>query len=374
MKFSDIYGQTDVKRRLIQSVQEGRVPHAQIICGPEGSEKLELALAFAQYVNCTNRTETDSCGVCPSCRKFAALVHPDLHFAYPIVKTGDKNVVCSDFATEWRDMILHHSPFSLNAWLDFIGAENKQGVIYAGESEEIIGALSQKSFEADTKVMIIWLPEKMNPTCANKLLKVIEEPVGKTLFLLVSDNPDAVLGTIQSRTQRVQVPPLTSADVLGYLAAAHPELTEEQRTDVAHVAGGNLLAAEDALSASSDNKEYFDLFVELMRAAYARKTKQLLEWTNKVVPLGRKRHSAFIDYMSRMVRESFIFNMKQPPLNFMTGYEQNFSLRFSPFVNERNVMGLSNELQLAARDVERNVQPKMIFFDFALKVTMLLKL
>ena len=373
MQFKDIYGQEAVKERLLKSVREGRIPHAQLICGPQGTQKLALALAFAQYVNCKNRTETDSCGICPSCKKISALIHPDLHFAYPIVKKGDKDTTCSEYAAEWREMVTKHSPFTLSQWLDFIGAENKQAVIYANESEEINNTLSQKAYEGGYKTMVIWLPEKMHVVCANKLLKTIEEPLGKTLFLLVSNNAEEVLGTILSRTQRIPVAPLCEEDIRHFLQDRHPNLDQQAVSDAAHLGNGSLTDAEGSLTGSSDNREYLELFKKVMRASYARNAKQMKEWTEEISGIGRKRHISFLEYAQRMIRESFISNLKNPALNYMTKEEGEFVSKFGPFVNERNIAGLTRELQLAQRDIEQNTQAKLVFFDLALKMTMLIK-
>ena len=373
MQFKDIYGQEAVKERLLKSVREGRIPHAQLICGPQGTQKLALALAFAQYVNCKNRTETDSCGICPSCKKISALIHPDLHFAYPIVKKGDKDTTCSEYAAEWREMVTKHSPFTLSQWLDFIGAENKQAVIYANESEEINNTLSQKAYEGGYKTMVIWLPEKMHVVCANKLLKTIEEPLGKTLFLLVSNNAEEVLGTILSRTQRIPVAPLGEEDIRHFLQDRHPNLDQQTVSDAAHLGNGSLTDAEGSLTGSSDNREYLELFKKVMRASYARNAKQMKEWTEEISGIGRKRHISFLEYAQRMIRESFISNLKNPALNYMTKDESEFVSKFGPFVNERNIAGLARELQLAQRDIEQNTQAKLVFFDLALKMTMLIK-
>lgn len=373
VQFKDIYGQEAVKARLLKQVREEKVPHAQLICGPQGSQKLAIALAFAQYVNCKNRTDTDSCGVCPSCKKIAGLIHPDLHFAYPVVKKGDKEVTCSDYIKEWREMVTKHHPFSIDQWLDFIGADNKQGMIYANESEEITNVLAQKSYEGGYKIMIIWLPEKMHEACANKLLKVIEEPLGKTLFLLVSNKPEEVLGTILSRSQRIPVPPTDEESVRQFIRDRYPQLDAQAVTDAAHLAKGSLIEAEGTVSGSTDNKEYFELFVKVMRASYARNAKQMKEWSEDMHALGRKRQISFLEYAQRMLRESFISNLGCAELNYMTGYEQAFVQKFGPFVNERNIAGLTQELQLAQRDIEQNTQAKLVFFDLALKMIMLIK-
>ena len=373
MQFKDIYGQEAVKERLIKSVREGRVPHAQLICGPQGTQKLSLALAFAQYVNCKNRTDTDSCGTCPSCKKMSALIHPDLHFAYPIVKKGDKETSCSEYAAEWREMVTKHSPFTLSQWLDFIGAENRQGIIYANESEEINNTLSQKAYEGGYKTMVIWLPEKMHVVCANKLLKIIEEPLGKTLFLLVSNNAEEVLGTILSRTQRIPVPPLREEDIRHFLQDRYPTLDHQLVNDAAHLGNGSLIEAVGSVTGSSDNREYLELFKKVMRASYSRNAKQMKEWAEEIAAIGRKRHISFLEYAQRMIRESFISNLRNPELNYMTKEESEFVAKFGPFVNERNIAGLAQELQLAQRDIEQNTQAKLVFFDLALKMTMLIK-
>ena len=373
MQFKDIYGQEAVKQRLIKSVQENHMPHAQLFCGPQGAQKLALALAYAQYANCTNRTGDDSCGECPSCKKMATLMHPDLHFAFPIAKQDSKPSVCADYLKEWREMVTHHYPFTQEQWLDQIGAGNKQGMIYANESDEIIRALSSKSFEAAYKMMIIWLPETLNITCANKLLKEIEEPQGPTLFLLVSNSPDNVLGTIVSRTQRIEIPALDDESVYRFLKDRNPVATDEQIREVMKVAKGNLITAEGLLTGEADSQIYFDLFVKVMRAAYQRSSIKLMEWTKEVVDLGRKRQSLFLEYSQRMLRESFISNLKIPELNHMTDYETKFVAKFGPFINERNVAGLMDELGKAQRDIEQNVKDTMVFYDLALKITMFIK-
>lgn len=191
MFFKDIVGQSEVKERLVTSARKGLIPHAQLFCGPEGVGKFPLALAYAQYLNCENPTDNDSCGKCASCVKYAHLTHPDLHFVFPIVKkAAKKKEVCDDYIADWREFVKQHNYyFNLTQWLDHIDAENSQGLIYAKESEEILRKLSLRIYEAKYKIMIIWLPEKMHESCANKLLKIIEEPTDNTIFLLVSDTP-----------------------------------------------------------------------------------------------------------------------------------------------------------------------------------------
>ena len=213
MLFREIIGQEEVKQQLRQSVREGRIPHAQLFAGVSGIGKLQLALAYAQYVNCPHRTEEDSCGECPTCRQYHNLQHPDLHFAFPIVKT-DSADTCNAFMDTWRSMILNQPYFDLDDWYKALGVETKQGMIYEKESSEILRKLSLKPFGDGYKVMIIWQPEKMNPTCANKLLKILEEPPARTLFIMVSEHPEQLLSTIQSRVQTIRVPRLKEAEIV----------------------------------------------------------------------------------------------------------------------------------------------------------------
>ena len=206
MFFKDVIGQEEAKQRLIAEVKEGRIPHAQLICGPEGTGKLPLAIAYARYICCENRGEQDACGICPTCVKFNKLIHPDLHFVFPVIKKkAGKDTVCDDFIADWRNFVLQNPYFNLNHWLKEMGAENQQAQIFVKESDEIVRKLSLKSSQGGYKIMIIWLPEKMNVECSNKLLKLLEEPPAMTVFLLVSEEPDAILQTIQSRTQRFNI-------------------------------------------------------------------------------------------------------------------------------------------------------------------------
>jgi len=220
MFFKDVIGQEEVKKRLIRSVTDERISHAQLFSGPEGTGKLALAIAYAQYISCHNRTETDSCGTCPSCHKYQKLAHPDLHFVFPVFNSPKiKNPVSDDFLKEWRELIHKNPYFNLGQWLSFIDAGNAQGLIYERESDSIYKKLNLKSFEAEFKVMIIWLPEKMHISCSNKLLKLIEEPPNKTLFLLVTENEEAVISTIRSRAQLVKIPFIDAASIKNALSS-----------------------------------------------------------------------------------------------------------------------------------------------------------
>ncbi len=373
MYFKDIVGQSGVKERLIKSAREGFIPHAQLLCGPEGVGKLPLALAYAQYLNCENPLETDSCGMCPSCKKYDNLAHPDLHFVFPIVKkAAKKKEVCDDYIVEWREMFESTPYFSYHQWLTNIEAENSQGVIYAKESEEIVRKLSLKIYEAKFKVMVVWLPEKMHEACANKLLKIIEEPTPNTVFLLVSDAPDMIIGTIQSRSQRINIPAIEKAVIEKELIAKY-NINEVDAENIAHLSRGSFVKALETISLDEENKYFFELFVNMMRSSYARNIKSIKAIAADLAGIGRERQKSYLMYSQKMIREYFVSNLQQPDIVYLNNSENAFGVRFAPFINERNIMDFMQELSLAEMHIEQNVNARMVFFDLCLKVTMLLK-
>jgi len=328
MSFDQIIGQEEAKQRLSAELEQGRVPHALMLAGPEGCGALPLAIAFAQRL----------LGNTPMAE---ALSHPDLHFAFPIYKKygSQKPTYCNDFLKEWRQLCLTTPYFGLAEWMEACGAENQQLLIYGDESDAISHKLSLKSSQGGYKVAIIWLAEKMNATCANKLLKLLEEPPSQTVFLLVCEKPEELLSTIRSRTQIIELPPL-------------PERTIQH----------------------ADTPLFFELFVQLMRLSYARKVKEMKQWADSLASMGRERQKNFLMYAQQMLRENFIYNFhRQEQLNRMSADESQFAVRFAPFINERNVIGIMDELSLAARDIEANAAPKIVFFDFALKMIVLIK-
>ena len=374
MFFKDIVGQSEVKERLVTSARKGFIPHAQLFCGPEGVGKFPLALAYAQYLNCENPTNNDSCGKCASCVKYAHLTHPDLHFVFPIVKkAAKKKEVCDDYIADWREFVKQHNYyFNLTQWLDHIDAENSQGLIYAKESEEILRKLSLRIYEAKYKIMIIWLPEKMHESCANKLLKIIEEPTDNTIFLLVSDTPDNIITTIQSRCQRINVHGVAESDIVQALESEYNILPDDATT-VAHLSKGSYLKAVETISLNEEHKFFFNLFVQMMRASYARNIKEIKTIGNELAAIGRENQKSFLIYSQRMVREYFVSNLHQPEITYLAQDEANFGIRFAPFINERNIVGFMDELALAERHIEQNVNATMVFFDLCLKITMLIK-
>jgi len=371
--FKDIVGQHDVKKRLIESAKRGYIPHAQLFCGPEGIGKLLLAVAYAQYLNCENPSETDSCGACPSCVKYKNLAHPDLHFVFPIIKkAAKKKEVCDDYISEWREMLIEQPYFSFNQWLSHIDAENSQGIIYAKESEEIIRKLNLRIYESKYKVMIIWLPEKMHEHCANKLLKIIEEPTSDTLFLLIANAPDNIINTIQSRCQRVNIQGVEKGDLVEALSLKYG-IEKNVAGNIAHLSKGSFLKALEIISLDEEHKAFFNLFVEMMRASYARNIKLIKTIGNDLATIGREKQKNYLIYCQRMIREYFVTNLNQPEIVYLSADEDKFGVKFAPFINERNIEDFMMELALAERHVEQNVNAKMVFFDLCLKITMLLK-
>jgi DNA polymerase-3 subunit delta' len=371
MFFKDVIGQEEAKQRLIREAKEGKIAHARLFCGPEGIGKLPLAIAYARYLSCNNPGEKDACGICPSCIKFNKLAHPDLHFAFPVIKKKSKDTVSDDFITEWRELLSQTPYFNLNIWLEEMGAENQQAQIYVKESDEIIRKLSLKSSQGGYKIMIIWLPEKMNVECSNKLLKLLEEPPSQTIFLLVSEEPDMLLTTIQSRTQRFALYGIEEKYITERLQSQYG-LQERDAISIGHRSEGNFLKALESIHLNEENKLFFDLFVSLMRLSYQRKIREMKQWSETLAAMGRERQKHFLSYCQRLVRENFMFNFQDPSLIFMNEEEQNFSKRFAPYINEKNVMGIMDELSEAQRHIEQNVNARMVFFDFSLKMIVLL--
>ncbi len=373
MQFKDIIGQEAIKSRFIQTVNDDRVSHAQLIVGEKGVGKLAMAIAFAQYVSCQNKQSNDSCGTCSSCKKYQKLVHPDLHFVFPVVKgKGASNPVSDTYITNWRKQVLSNHYFDINDWYASLGVENAQGMIYSNESSDILKKLSLKTYESDYKIMIIWLPEKMHASCANKLLKLIEEPPTKTIFFLVSEEPDRIIQTIRSRTQVMKIPRIEKEDLSLALKSEY-NLSETEMTNLVRLAEGSYRKARILIKNSDENAFNFDRFVSIMRICYARNVLELMTWAEEISTIGRERQKSFLQYCLKMIRENFILNLKQDEMVFLNGEEMNFSQRFSPFINEENVWPIADELTKAYNDVERNGNAKIIFLDLSLRWVKLLR-
>ena len=374
--FGDIIGQQRVIEQLKRCVDENTLAHALLFTGPRGNGKLPLAIALAHYLLCRNRQAGDACGTCPTCAKVNKLIHSDLHFVFPVKKKksggSDSAPVSDDYIAEWREILLKNPYFTYDDWLDKLALDNQQPMIYDRESGDILQKLSMTSREGGWRVVIIWLPEKMKEVGSNKLLKIIEEPPQQTLFLLVSEEPGQIIPTILSRTQRVDIPRIAQQDIERALVARHG-LSQADAASVAAQSAGSWEMAEEMLSLSNDKAMLLDLFATLMRAAYARNIREMKCWSEQVAALGRERQKRLLSYCQRMIRENFIMNFKRSEMVALSPEEHNFSSRFSPFVNERNIFGIMEELSDAQRHIEQNVNAKMVFFDMALRMIVWIK-
>ena len=368
MKFSDVIGQEEIKQRLRRMVSEDRVPHAMMFCGPQGSGKMALAVAFASYLLCRDRTDGDSCGACRQCAMTGKLAHPDLHFSYPVIRpsgTGSEHKMLSDdFADEWRRMLSQGVYFTMDQWLAEMNAANQQALMGVGESDLLIRKLSLKSSQGGYKVVIIWLPERMNAECANKMLKLLEEPPAETVFVMVCEEPEKLIETIRSRAQRIDVRRIDDASIERALV--------ERRgidTDAAHrlarAANGSWLTALEELDVDNEKRQFLDLFISLMRLAYMRKIKDLRKWSETAAALGREKQRRMLAYFMRLVRENFMYNFHNPQLCYMTRDEENFARNFAPYINEANVIEMSELLNRAMRDIGQNANAKIVLFDMA---------
>jgi DNA polymerase III subunit delta' len=375
MDFSHIPGQKELIDRLIHSVREGRVSHAQLLCGPEGCGSLAVAMAYAKYISCENRSETDSCGTCKSCVKYEKMIHPDLHFVFPVIKNKKESEPVSDsYIEEWREFVRRSPYFTLNNWLDSIEVGNAQGLIFASEAGEIIKKLNLKAFESDFKIMIIWLPEKMHLSTANKLLKMIEEPPEKTLFLLVSEEPDKVIPTIISRCQMIKVPGFTSREIGNYLERKY-NCIEEKAQEIARVANGNIIRATELYENEDSSLQNLEKFKKLMRFAWKRDIISIISWSEEIAGTGREAQKNLISYSLRIMRENLMLTLDQMKndLVFLAGEEAVFSKNFHPFINQENIYQLTDEFNNAYSHIEANGNAKIIFLDLALKVTRLIR-
>jgi DNA polymerase-3 subunit delta' len=373
MQFQDVIGQHTIKQRLLQSFAEDRIPHAQLLVGPPGNGKLALALAFAQYINCSNKQNDDSCGVCSSCRKYAKLIHPDLHFTIPVIKTTSiDKPTSSDYMSKWRPYCLENPYPQYEKWMQLIADENKQGVIYVDEARDLMRKLNQKSYEAEYKVSIVWLPELMNITCANKILKILEEPPEKTIFILVSEAENKLLSTIRSRCQFIRVPKIADQDMQQALFDL-PEFDGANHTSIARLARGNYFLAIEMIRNDEARKFNFNQFALMMRNGYGRKLAEILSWSEEIATIGRVKQMGFLKYCGEFLRENFIFNLKEPELVYMDVQENEFSMKFSPFINERNVINLFREFEKAYTDISMNGNAKLIFTDLGFKVSKLIR-
>ena len=375
MNFAQIPGQTETKAKLIRSVREERVSHAQLFAGPEGCGGMALALAYARYISCENRTAIDSCGICKSCVKYEKMIHPDLHFVFPVIK-GKKatDPVSDNYIEEWREFVRKSPYFSINDWFDSIEVGNAQGMIFASEASEIIKKLSLKTFESEFKIMIIWLPEKMHQSTSNKLLKMIEEPPDKTLFLLVSEEPDKVISTILSRCQLIKIPSFSDVDIEKYLIQRYG-IPADKASDISRVSTGNIIRAIGLCENEDASLANLEFFKSLMRHAWKRDIISIINWSEEMAVTGRENQKNFISFSLRLLRENLMLSLDQLKnrIVFLAGEEASFSGNFHPFINQTNIYPLTDEFNLVYSHIEANGNAKIIFLDLALKVTRLIR-
>ncbi len=367
MKFSDIAGHSETISALRSLADEGRIPHALLLSGISGIGKFRIARAFAQYIHCSKRSGGDSCGVCPSCLQHQRHNNPDLHFIFPVLNK-EKRKVSADYIEEWKEMLNEWSYMPPEKWNDIISAGNSQPVIYVTESEDIISKASLSAFQEDYKIFLIWLPERMRPEAANKLLKIIEEPFDDTIFILVSNDDSKLLPTIFSRTQRFNLRPLSEHDIFLHLSS-HRGVSEDVADTTAKISEGSVAKAEELICHPEELMEFSALFKEIMRMAYALKAAPLKTLSEKCAAMGREKLLRFLSYAARMIRENFIYNLHLSPLSLMTQDEEEFSQRFAPFIHEGNVEGLSNEISRASADISRNANGKIVMFDLFLLIS-----
>lgn len=377
MLFKDIVGQEELKERLIRGVNEKRISHAQMFLGEPGSGTIPLAIAYAQYLNCSNRGEHDSCGECPSCHKMQKLMHPDVHFTFPVNKTadiGDKVVVSDLFLAHWRSIVERLSYFDEQDWYSHIDLGNKQGMINVAEADNIIKKLAYKAYEGEYKVLIMWLPERMNIAASNTLLKLVEEPPERTVFLMVAQEEGKILKTILSRTQIIRVPRIGYDDMVGALSQRYPN-TSMPVESVARLSSGSMVEARRLLDFDEEGDEFFTYVIALLRLCYQSNVIGLVDWSDEVASLGRDRIKRLLSYGQRVVREAFILNLQMEKVSYLplNPDQQRFYENFKPFIRPANVEETFVLLNTAIQHIGANANAKIVLTDMALKMVKLIK-
>jgi DNA polymerase-3 subunit delta' len=369
MQFRNIIGQEAIKQRLIATVKENRISHAQLFLGPEGSGSLALAMAYAQYISCEQPEADDSCGICSSCRKYMKLVHPDLHFSYPFF-AKHKDDTALTFITQWRQALSRNAYINLDQWRGYLEAENKQANINIAECHQIIKKLSFKPFESDYKILILWLPEYLDKE-GNTLLKIIEEPPHKTLFLLVAENQDQILNTILSRTQLVKIPALTDEEIRAVLIGSYHQ-TELKAAEIAYLSNGNMTTALGLLETEESN--YHDSFAQWLRMCYSNDGLKIIDFTDSIAKWGRENQKNFLRYGINFLRECAIIIAGAGDLVRLPEREWDVARKMADKVlSVPMIEAISGELEKAHYHVERNANPKILFLDVSLLLVKYLK-
>lgn len=374
MQFSQILGLNDIKEKLIYTISNNHVAHAQLFAGNPGSAALPMALAYATYLNCTNRSKFDACGKCSSCLKFDKLIHPDLHFVFPTATTKTvkkrENAMSQSFMKEWRSFIASSPYQNLQAWSYHIGAENKQCLIPVQEGRNIIKALSLKPYEAEYKILIIWLPELMNVSAANALLKILEEPQSKTLFLLVTEARNKILKTILSRTQPIIIRPFTDDEMKQNLTNKF-QVADSRASEISTLANGNIVDAFD-LAQETENENQLR-FVEWMRLCFRKDYSEMVYTSARFQEYGKEAQKALLRYGLSMLREALAFKYGGDKLVRLEGEAFEFIKKFSTVIHEKNIEPLTNYFTEACMHIERNANPKIVFLDLSLQIAKILK-
>lgn len=373
MKFSDIPWHKSAADSLRHLVDSGRIPHAIMLGGPQGTGKMMMARAFAQYVHCRNRRDGEPCGRCPDCRQHLSFNQPDTHFIYPVYKKDSAHqAVSADYIDRWKQFLAEHPYMEPELWPDALGSDGKQPVIYIYESDAILRKAGMSAYCSDKKIFLIWQPEKMNIEAANKLLKILEEPFSDTIFVMISDQPELLLPTIRSRVSFIFMPPPSTATVADWLVSSHG-IGRERADYAARMAEGNVARALSFEQDEGEQDTFGDLFREMMRKAWQRDVASLKDLAESAAEMKREKAIRYLTYCSRMLRENFVYNFGEPSLVRLTQGEEAFSSRFARFVNIANIGMLEREFSRAASDIGRNANIKIVMFDLLLKLMTLLR-
>lgn len=376
MQFKDVIGQDVVKQKLIMSVRENRVPHAQLFLGSVGNGSLPLALAYAQYILCPNRTATDSCGVCPSCQKINKLVHPDVHFVFPSAtnKRVKKDPESDLFLEDWRNYVLtNNGYFDAQGWYQSLDMENKQGYMSVRDAASLLRKLSMKSYEGEYKIAIIWMAEKMRVDTANKLLKLLEEPPEKTVFLLIAEDAEELLATIKSRTVLVKIPAI-EINALEKALVERMSCQPNQAHDAAIISEGNWITACHSVQDSEEHKFFFTTFQQWMRLCFLNAMSQLIDFANNIKTIGRERQKELLNYGLKVVRNAMLINNNLSDLVMLPNDEKNFVAKFAPFINPANTMQINELFEESINQIERNGNAQIIFLDDSFKLVRYLRM